>query len=337
MDTSFLKPLYRRRGPWCSVYLSTERDETDAAHKTELRWRELRGRLAELGAREKDLRAVDGEIGSDRGIPRPHDRAIFAAHAEVALVHELRAPVTDSHAAFGELPDLVPLLAEMRDLGPHLLAFADHGGADVELHGAGSPSAGERVDGQARAVSTRVAQIAEEHAVATIALSGDARVRATVLAELGPGWRSRAVELPGSDAPGADPEAVRRQAARAAAECEQAWRANLVDRYAAGLAHDRAVEGLEASVESLRNGEVETLLVRHDVPQAAAPVWWGPDPGQLAVHPEQLQSTRAPQIRHGRAVDALVRAAALEGGDLLLLSGSEPGPREAAGAILRRG
>lgn len=365
MDTSFLKPLYRRRGPWCSVYLTTEQGEPDAARKIGLRWRELRGRLAELGAREKDLRAVDGQIGSDRGTPRPHGQAIFAAHGEVALVRELRAPVTDSHAAFGELPDLVPLLAEMRDLGPHLLVFADRGGADVELHGVGGPTAGERVDGparalakvssgdwrqarnqrraenswqdNARAVATRLAQIAEEWAVATIVLSGDARVRTAVLAELGPGWRSRAVELPGSDAPGADAEAVRGQAARAAAECEQAWRARLVDRYAAGLAHDRAVEGLEASVESLRNGEVDTLLVRHGVPQAAAPVWWGPDPGQLAVHPEQLQGTRAPQIRHGRAVDALVRAAALEGGDLLLLSDAEPGPREAAGAILRRG
>lgn len=365
MDTSFLKPLYRRRGPWCSVYLSTARDETRAEHEIELRWRELRGRLAELGAAERDLRAIDGEVGSDRGLPKPHGQAIFAAHGDVALMRELRAPLAVSHAAFGELPDLVPLLAETQDLGPYLVVFADRGGADVELHGSGHRPADERVDGpahvlakgasgdwrqdrhqrraenswqdNARAVAARVEQIAEECAAAMIALSGDARVRAAVLAELGPSWRARAVELPGSDAPGADTEAVRRQAARSAAEFEQAWRADMVDRYANGLAHEKAVEGLEASVESLRNGDVDTLLVRHGLPEAAAPVWWGPEPGQLAVHAEQLQGTRAPQVRRGRAVDALIRATTLEGGGLLLLSGAEPGPSETAGAILRRG
>lgn len=364
METSFLKPLYDRRGPWCSVYLSTRRDETSAEREIELRWRDLRGRLAELGAREGDLRAIDGEVGSDRGLPHPHGQAIFASHGEVALVRELRTPVTDSRAVYGELPDLVPMLAGARDLGPYLLVFADRGGADVEVHG-GPEHSGERVDGpapalsktspgdwrqdrnqrraenawqdNARAVAARIEQIADTCKAGVIALSGDARMRSAVHAELGPRWRRRAVELPGSDAPGSDTEAVRREAARAAAEFEQTWRAEVVDRYCTGLANAKAVEGLEASVDSLRKEEVDTLLVRHDAPEAAAPVWWGPEPGQLAVRPEELEATRAPQVKRARAVDALIRAATLEGGDLLLLAGSEPGPREAAGAILRRG
>ncbi|HEX4786820.1 MAG TPA: Vms1/Ankzf1 family peptidyl-tRNA hydrolase [Actinospica sp.] len=366
MDISFLKPLYHGSGPWCSVYLSTARTKPRAEHEIELRWNELRGRLAELGAPTKDLRAIDDEVGADVGVPGPHGQAIFAAHGSVELVRELPAPQIDSRAVLGELPDLAPLLAQARDLGPHLVVFADRSGADVEVHGCSAPRPErERVDGparalskvsvgdwredhnqrraenswqeNARAVAARVEQIAGEHAAGMIALSGDVRMRAAVSEELGPLWRSRAVELAGSDAPGADADLVRRDAARAAAEFEQAWRAETVDRYASGLAHGKAVEGLEAVVESLRAGEVETLLVRQDAPDGGAPVWWGPERGQLAVHAEELEATHAAQLKRSRAVDALIRAAALEDGGLLLFDGGEPGPREAVGAILRRG
>lgn len=366
MDISFLKPLYDRPGPWCSVYLPTARDQASAAHEIELRWRELRDRLAELGADEDDLRAIDQEVGSDRGVPGAHGQALFAAHGSVALVREMCPPVTGSRAVFGQLPDLVPLLAQAPDVGPYLVVFADRAGADVEVReDCSGTSTHEHVDetahlvsdttrgtlGQdhhqrraehawqdnARAIAARVQQIAGEHGAGMIALSGDVRMRTTVFDELGPGWRPRTVEVEGSDASGADADVVRQRAARAAAEFEQAWRSDLTDRYAAGLANDKAVEGLESTVESLRAGDVDSLLVRYGTPDAGAPVWWGPEVGQLAVHPDELEATHASHARRGRAVDALIRAAALEGGDLLMFSGGEPGPRSAVGAILRRG
>ena len=366
MDISFLKPLYDRPGPWCSVYLPTPGDQASAAHEIELRWRELRDRLAELGAAEEDLQAIDQEVGADRGMPAEHGRALFAAHGSVALVREMCPPVTRPRAVFGQLPDLVPLLAQAPDVGPYVVVFADRAGADVEVReDCAAISVSEHVQGpvsplgkaprgstapdhqehraehawqdNARAIAARVQQIAGEHGAGMIALSGDVRMRTTVFDELGPGWRPRTVELDGSDAPGADAEVVRQRAARAAAELEQAWRSDLADRYAAGLANEKAVEGLEHTVESLRAGDVDSLLVRYGTPDAGAPVWWGPEPGQLAVHPDELESTHASHARRGRAVDALIRAAALEGGDLLMFSGGEPGPRSSVGAILRRG
>lgn len=366
MDISFLKSLYDRPGPWCSVYLPTSRDETSAEHEIELRWRELRDRLYELGADEADLRAIDEVVGADGGVPGPHGQAIFAAHGSVALVREMCPPVTRSRAVYGQLPDLVPLLAQAPDVGPHLVVFADRSGADVEVRDdCAANTVREHVDGPARALGTsahgdlgqdhhqhraenswqdnaraiaaRVQQIAGEHGAGMIALSGDVRMRSTVFDELGPGWRPRTVEVEGSDAPGADAGIVRERAARAAAELEQAWRSDLADRYAAGLANDKAVEGLEDTVESLRAGDVDSLLVRYGTPDAGAPIWWGPERGQLAVHPDELDATHAASVRRGRAVDALIRAAALEGGDLLMFSGAEPGPRSAVGAILRRG
>lgn len=366
MDISFLKPLYDRPGPWCSVYLPTEREGTSAEHRTELRWRELRDQLAELGADEQDLRAIDTEVGSDRSMAGLRGQALFASHGEVALVREMCPPVTRPRAVLGELPDLVPLLAQTPDVGPYVIVFADSAGADVEVReDYGANPGREHVDGparplkkethgdagqdreqrraenalhdNARAIAARVEEIAGEHHAGMIALSGDVHMRANVLEELGPGWRPRTVEVDGSDAPGADAEGVRQRAGRAAAELEQAWRSELTDRYAAGLANDKAVEGLEGTVESLRAGDVDALLVRYDTPDAGAPVWWGPERGQLAVHPEEIDSTRAPQVKRGRAVDALIRTAALEDGDLLMFSGAEPGPRGAVGAILRRG
>ncbi|MGH3319088.1 MAG: hypothetical protein ACRDN9_02720 [Streptosporangiaceae bacterium] len=47
MNLSFLAPLYDRPGPYASVYLDTSRTVEDASHQMELRWRAVRGGLAE--------------------------------------------------------------------------------------------------------------------------------------------------------------------------------------------------------------------------------------------------------------------------------------------------
>lgn len=345
MDSSFLKPLYDAHGPWCSVYLAAAPDEPSPGRAIDANWRDLRGRLAELGADERDLRAVDTEVAADAtggqdGGPGPHGRALFAAGGSVALQRELRVPAGVSRAVFGELPDVLPLLAQTPDFASYLLVFAKRGGADVEVHEGpesqpGNEPAGEKRRGAAGAIAAAAERIADEHSAGMIAVTGDARARANVLEKLDPQWRERAVELDGTAAADPDPGAVRRQAADAAAGFQREWRSALVERYADGLTDGTAVNGLEATVGSLRAGDVETLLVRHGLPEARAAVWWGEAPELLAGRPEELDGPQAAQIRRGRAADVLVRATTLEGGDLVLLSDNEPGPSDAVGAILR--
>lgn len=365
MDTAFVKQLYTAEGPWCSVYLPTARDETDAAHQIELRWRELRAELAGQGAPEADLRAIDERVGADRGLDTPRGQAIFASRGVVALEREQREPWIDAYARFGDLPDLVPLLEQSQDQVDHLVVFADREGAQIAVRECGRELDSDSVTGRdrpltkvapgdwaqdryqrraentwqhnAREVAAKVQETAERHDVGMIAVTGDVRARTLLGEELSPAWRERTVELAGSGAPGADRDAVYREAEQAAAAFEQEQRAAAVDRYRQSLAADSAVQGLRPTIDALRSGRVETLLVRPQAPEAEAPLWWGPEYGQLAADAKELDEARSPWIKRSRAVDALIRDVALTGGDLLLFAPSEPGPEGFVGATLRRG
>jgi hypothetical protein len=368
MDTRIFKPLYDAAGPGTSVYLPTPRNERDAAHKIELEWRSLRAELAGQGAPEADLRAIDTVVGTDRGLDTPRGQAIFATDGAVVLSRELSVPPAAPRGRFDDLPDGVPLLAQTPDLGDYLLVLVDRQEAEIELrsreHGAAARD--EHVRGRdrpltkvssgdwrqdhrqrkaentwkanARDVAARVKELAGAYDVELIAVCGDVRARTLLMEQLGALGRSRAVELPTTGfPPGADRAHAHVAAERIAARCEYDRRAAVLDRYRQGLANGTAAGGLDAVVDALRSGEVATLLLRYDAPEADAPVWWGPDPGQLTLHARELEGTRAPRIKRGRAADVLIRALIQTDGDLLMYSGAEPGPDGVAGAVLRRG
>jgi hypothetical protein len=88
-------------------------------------------------------------------------------------------------------------------------------------------------------------------------------------------------------------------------------------------------------MEALRRSDVDTLLIRHGSQTLDAWMWWGPEPGQLAAHPEELIDLRSAQIRREKAGNVLVRAAVQNGSRILVLAGGEPGPANGVGAMLR--
>ena len=365
MELGHLKALYDSPGPFASVYLATDRADPEAEHAIELRWRQLRGRLAADGADEPTLAAIDAAVGSDRGRPAPHGQAIFAAGGSVLLQEELRVPTVLDRARYGQLPDVLPLLAQAPDFSSYLLVFADRTGADVEVHDGSGADERDRVEGSARwplrkvhngdwheahfqreveqtwqanakQEADRVRQIARSHRAELIAVSGDARARSMLLEHLGPDWNARTVALPaGGRAGGSDREQARRAAMVAAAQEEESVRAQVRDHYASRLANGGAVDGLIPTTEALRRGEVDTLLLRYGSPEVDAWMWWGPQPGQLAAHPEELTDMRSPQTRRDKAGDVLLRAAVQSGSRVLVLAGGEPGPERGVGAVLR--
>ena len=191
-------------------------------------------------------------------------------------------------------------------------------------------------EANAKQEAVRVRQIAQSHHAELIAVSGDARAKSLLLDQLGPEWRPRTVALPdGSRAGGSDRERARREAMVVAARQEEWLRAQVRDHYASRLANGGAVEGLVPTIEALRRGDVDTLLLRQGSQEADAWVWWGPEYGQLAAHPEELDEVRSAQIRRDKAGDVLVRAAVQSGSRLLVLSNGEPGPARGVGALLR--
>ena len=364
MDVGFLKTLYDRPGPCACVYLNTDRADASADHMIELRWRALRARLEEEGIDFRTLGALDAAVGTDRGLPSPHGQAIFAADGQVLLQEELRASTTPDRATLAEVPDVMPLLAQYPDIPAHVLVVVDRTGADIEVLTSGGVCSRGRVrgadhpvtkvgsgdwnqpryqrraentwDANARSAAKTVERVAASHHAAMIAVAGDVRARTLLLEHLDPVWRPRAVALDSAaDGDRAARERVRDEAAVIAAEFEEVARAQLRERFARGLADGGAVEGLEPTVEAMRTGAVDTLLLRYGDEEAEAPTWWGPEPGQLAVRSTELADVRAQQTRRDRAADVLVRALVRMRGRLLVVAKGEPGPAAGVGAVLR--
>ena len=56
MNVDEIGRLYQSEGPFVTVYLTTEGATEGAAQKVDLRWKNLRKELSELGADDKTLR-----------------------------------------------------------------------------------------------------------------------------------------------------------------------------------------------------------------------------------------------------------------------------------------
>jgi hypothetical protein len=363
MDLTFIRPLYDHPGPFASVYIDTERVDPQDWHAIDLRWRRLRARLGNRGADAATLDALAAAVGLDRGMSAPEGRALFAAGGRVLLEEELWAPPSADDAVIGGLPYVLPLLARRQEYPPFVFAAVDRVGADLEVRSPSGVARREQVTGatspirkvrpgewsqprfqrraentwdrNARGVAAEVERLAVRHGAALITVVGDVRARSLLLEHLGKAWRERAVEVFGGRADEPGPDRAHVGALAAAAALEQAARQEIRERFAQGLAEGAAVEGLAPSVAALREGNVDALILAPTPRVLRASVWWGPQPGQLAMDARDLEELHVAEPRRDRAADALVRAVVQTDGDLLVVSGSEPAPPSGVGAILR--
>lgn len=364
MDTTFLKPLYEAQGGIVSVYIDTEDITAQADHVIGTRWKQLRKRLHADGADDATLDAIEAGVGSDRGRPRPPGQAIFAADQRVVLMEELRRPPAEDDSRIATLPHTLPLLTRRSGRAPWIIAFAARTGTDFEVWDASGRLDTRRFDGEtdyahrvktagasewrlehdaqevwsanAKLAAEHLAHLADRYRPDLIVAAGDAHGRTLLADHLGAPWRGRTVVLPeGSRAAGADRDRQREAAESIAAELEHEARTAVMERYRRGLVDGGAVEGLAETVDFVRRGEVDTLLLHNGSPVLEAPLWWDAEPGQLATGPDELLAVHPAQERRDPAAEVLVRAVTTTGGRLLVTSGGEPGPAGGVGALLR--
>lgn len=137
MQLSFLRPLYDRPGPWCSVYLDASADTEDAHAALDLRWRALREQLQEQQADPASIEAIDRVVRGHDPMPGDYGIAVFASHGRVALSEYLSAPPLRDIAAFAPLPHVMPLLAQRGEQVAWVRVIADRTGADAMAVSAG--------------------------------------------------------------------------------------------------------------------------------------------------------------------------------------------------------
>jgi Bacterial archaeo-eukaryotic release factor family 2 len=338
MRLNFLRPVYGQAGPCACVYLDTGRDAENAPHAIGLRWRGAAEQLAAAGCDEATLRAIEEVVtGASNAAP---GRAIFGRDGQVVHTEPLPRPPQRDYAAWTAVPHLLPLLDLREEPVPHVRVLTDREGADIWAFG----SHGERAetvrgsqwpvqkvsDGgwsearfQRSAVETwrhNAAQVAEAVAAEAaacgacmIVMGGDIRARELVLAELPEADRKRTVIAEhGGRSAGASQttwdDAVRSQL--------QAWRdarrEDVITAFGGGLADGRAVTGLADVVSAAQQGQLDVLFIQ--VPDSpfddrTGELWFGPEPGQLAISESELVDLGASERATARASEVLIRAA----------------------------
>ncbi|CAM2988049.1 peptide chain release factor 2 [Saccharomonospora xinjiangensis] len=364
MKTTRLRELITADGPFASVYFDDTHNTEDAAKQRELIWRELRDELADQGADERLLDAMEGAVFGSSPPVGPGGRAVVAAEGKVLLEQKLTEPPARPVARVSALPYLLPLAEHGEHPPPHVVVVVDHVGADVtavDEHGTvvdartveGDDTQVHKVPGGAWAhrniqahveevirrniekAAEHVGSIARRIGATLIVVAGQAPARKAFLDALPPTVRHHAEEV----GPGARRESVGHHELESriddlVAEATRRRRDEVTERFesAYSMPQGLAVQGLEAVTSALRERNVETLLVGDP---GDAEVLTGPDPSLVAVQEEELrQEHGVTEVGRARADEALVVAAATVSADVVSV-GDRTTLAEGVGAILR--
>ncbi|MUL40437.1 hypothetical protein FZ103_04455 [Streptomonospora sp. PA3] len=343
--------------------MDTTRTSENAAHEIDLRWRGLRDELARNGADEATLKALDSAAGGVNGIPGPQGEALFAAGGELIAAYTLSGPPPRDRASVLPVPDPVELVCDLDDGLPYVVVAVDREGADVyaypaygnlseERHTSGAtlhinkvPSGGWRQKHHQRhteevwfANAAEVAQDVEEAVknvqAAAVFVGGDERALGKVRQHLSHRTGEMLIEISGGSR--ADPDAIaelRKSVEEGLRRTAVALRSGLMEDFRQDLNREgRAVQGLYATCDALRSGQVERLLMAGD--RSNEPTLWASSSDPLEVAEDRARMTDPAEAFEAPASSLLLRAAQATSASFTRLP--EPGDaQEGVGAFLR--
>lgn len=357
-----LAELVQAPGPFATVYLTTEAEIDNAAQRNERRWRQVRDDLAAQGAPASLLDAIDGLV------PEAHreGQALGVVGTEAGVLHVEHHPevLKADVGRWAALPSLVPVLEWRQMSPPHVAVLADRTGADIigfrrELpdlyREAGMSTSKDEVqkvqaggwsqrryqeraentwEENAEAAATEVAKLVERIGARLVVVAGDTRALALLRQSLPREVVDMVVEVDGGrGADGSEDEFVE-GLARAVATAVASDTVAVLEKFREELGQgDRACDGLARTIEALRQGQVEVLLV-HDDLTSDRTAWFGEGPTMIGLSADEVRGLGADVVQEARLHDVVVRAAlGTSAGVRVVPHGG--GPTDGIGAILR--
>jgi hypothetical protein len=360
-----LGAVYAHHGPFATVYLDATRSTETGAREVELRWRALRTELADHGATDTDLAALDTAVAEHQPSGRT-GLVLVAADGELVFADTLPRPPRRELAASAPLPHLMPYLAQRGGRVPYLVVVADREGADIAappwsdepattvqgstrfpVHKTGHDDWSElhfqhRVENaweaNAREAADAVIARAASDATELVVLAGDSRARALLQEQLRSGLRSGAevVQVEGGGrADGASAEALTNAVQDALLHYVWRQRRKLLEHLQQNLGRaEFAVAGVGPVVDAVRRAAVETVVVSDD-PSSTLRAYIGPEPVQIGLTGEVLHDLGVAQPKCDRFDAALVRAVVGTGAHLVTTPNAHEYLPDGIGALLR--
>jgi hypothetical protein len=137
--------LYRKPGPWSTVYTEGSQFTPRTLHPEELRPRWVRETLASEGAPPADLDAVEEALlVPHEGIPDPVSQFVLVRDGQIEVNEFLPGNrVTSEERTFGVIPVLGPLVRHKPEEFAYVVAEVGRDGGDVRLYFASRPRAAD--------------------------------------------------------------------------------------------------------------------------------------------------------------------------------------------------
>ena len=359
MDLHFLSELTATPGPYATVYLDASHDSEDAARTLELRWAGHRAELADQGADEPTLAALDAALGDGDAAVGRAGRTLVAAGGRVLLDRTVPEPPARPSATWGPAPDLLPLLLDAPEPMTAVVVRVDKSGGEILLAdpvaGATDPQPVDEVRGdqyplhKARgggmkhlkmqhtventwrgnvaALAERVDTEVRRTGARVLVIAGDGQSRTLLRDALAERSAGIAVDVEHSGGrSGADDDELAAAVESATRDAANAERQAVLDRLdqELGRPDGLAVGGLEPVLQALRAQQVDTLLLDGGVARDGE-LWVGETASQVAAEEERLRGLGSEPVGRLPVDAALLAAAAASGAAFEPLGGGRTG------------
>ncbi len=358
MDLHFLSQLTETPGPYATVYLDASHDSEDAARVLELRWAGQRAELAEQGADEATLAALDAAVNGADAVVGKAGRTLVAAGGRVLLDRTVPEPPARPSATWGPAPDLLPLLFDAPEPLTAVVVRVDKTGGEILLADPGDAADPRPVDevrgdtyplhkargggwkhlkmqhtventwrSNVAALAERVDAEVRRTGARVLVLAGDVQSRTILREVLAERSTGIAVDVEHSGGrSGADDQELADAVEAAGRDAATAERQAVLDRLDQELGRQDglAVGGLEPVLEALRAEQVDTLLLDGGVTREGE-LWVGEIPSQLATDAQRLRDLGSEPVGRMPVDAALLRAAAASGAAFQPMGGGRTG------------
>ena len=340
-----LTEVLRREGPFATVFLTSRSDVPQAAQELDRRWKSVRRTLADQGATDPMLMALDRAV-ADTNHAAGDTLALVATGDEVVLDWHLPEPPTQDVGWVSSVPRVAPVLEASQTMLPHLVVLLDRTGADLYGFTASGRSIEREVEGtdnddvkhfqaggwsqrryQQRQVNTwednahevadEVARLAKRLDARLICLGGDVYAKGFFLDALPKELRVLVHEIDGATRhPGGDVDHVADDVRRLVDTVVASETTAILQKFKEERGqHDLAADGPARVVEALQQAQVATLLV-HDDLEDDRTIWFGPEPLHIGLDEATVKAMGVEQPWEARAIDVCIRAAIGSGAEV---------------------
>lgn len=361
MPSHQAQQLLTARGPFASVYFDDSHDDQDAAPRLEVKWREIAKILEDLGAEAALVSLLERAVLDASPPVGRSGRGLIATATGVLIDEHLVAAPPSPVVRLSQLPYVVPLIEHGPVSTTYMVVAVDNVGADLSLYRGNSvrtetvepggypvheaASAGihgwgdhqhrveEAIRKNVRAVAAALTELCDRELPEVVFLIGQDRVRAELLLVLPERVKDRVVRpRVGARNTGVD-ETVGRAIAMELQNRRRVAASDVARRFRAevGRKSGRAVDGLTAVCEGLREDAVATLILGE---LGNETVLAGDDLTIIATDPDELSAFGVPATRTLRADEAIPFAAMATGADVVRADDGLS-PQDGVAALLR--